>query len=119
MKPKYNLSKNFFYAIDGVKELFKETAFIIEIFAFLIATAILVLLPYPLWAKIFMFASLFIPLLAEALNTAIEKVVDLVTDDYHILAKHAKDIAAFAVMVSIFITIFVWFGFIVYFGRIL
>lgn len=117
MKPKYNLIKNFFYAIDGVKELFKETAFKIELFSFIIAIIILIILPYPLWAKTFMFTSLFIPLLAEALNTAIEKVVDLITDDYHILAKHAKDIAAFGVMLSIFITIFIWLGFIVYFWK--
>lgn len=39
----------------------------------------------------------------EAVNTAIECVVDLVTMDYHELAKQAKDIAAFSVMlVSIF-----------------
>ena len=37
---------------------------------------------------------------AELINTAIEKVVDLVTDDYHELAKQAKDIAAGAVLVT-------------------
>ncbi len=116
MKPKYSLVKNFFYAVDGSKELFKESAFKLEVTAFILATIILFLLPYPLWGKLFMFASLFIPLLAEALNTAIEKVVDLITDEYHILAKHAKDIAAFGVLLSIFITLFIWLGFITYFS---
>ena len=116
MKPKYSLVKNFFYAVDGCKELFNESAFKLEISAFIIATIILLLLPYPLWGKLFMFASLFIPLIAEAMNTAIEKVVDLVTDEYHILAKHAKDIAAFGVLLSIFITLFIWLGFITYFS---
>lgn len=37
---------------------------------------------------------------AELINTAIEVLVDLVTDDYHILAKRAKDIAAGAVLVT-------------------
>ena len=37
---------------------------------------------------------------AELMNTAIETVVDLVTDDYHELAKRAKDIAAGAVLVT-------------------
>ncbi len=36
---------------------------------------------------------------AECVNTAIESVVDLVSPDYHILAKHAKDAAAGAVLV--------------------
>ena len=37
---------------------------------------------------------------AELINTAIEKAVDLVTDEYHELAKLAKDIAAGAVLVT-------------------
>jgi len=115
MKPKYNLKKNFLYAVDGLKELSNEMAFRIESMFFIIFTIVLFILPYPIWAKIFMFASLFIPLLIEALNTAIEKVVDLVSPEYHILAKHAKDIAASAVMLSIFMTIVIWLGFIVYF----
>ncbi|WHY65751.1 diacylglycerol kinase family protein [Neobacillus sp. SuZ13] len=35
----------------------------------------------------------------EMVNTAIERVVDLVTDEYHFLAKQAKDLAAGAVLV--------------------
>lgn len=114
MKPKYNIYKNFFYAIDGAKELFKESSFKIEITAFVLATIVLLFLPYPIWAKLFMFASLFAPLIAEALNTAIEKIVDMTTPEYHILAKHAKDIAAFGVFMSIFIPITVWLAFVVY-----
>ncbi len=39
-------------------------------------------------------------LFAELMNTAIEAVVDLVTDDYHELAKRAKDVAAGAVLIT-------------------
>ncbi len=39
-------------------------------------------------------------LIAELLNTALETVVDLVTTDYHPLAKVAKDVAAGAVLVA-------------------
>jgi len=35
----------------------------------------------------------------KLMNTAVEKVVDLVSPEYHILAKHAKDAAAAAVLV--------------------
>ena len=35
----------------------------------------------------------------ECVNTSIEAVVDLVSPEYHILAKHAKDCAAGAVLV--------------------
>lgn len=39
-------------------------------------------------------------LVAEALNTAIETVVDLVSPEYNTLAGHAKDIAAGAVLLA-------------------
>ncbi|MDD2697511.1 MAG: diacylglycerol kinase [Arcobacteraceae bacterium] len=115
MKPKYSIKNNFLYAIDGLKELYKEKAFKIELVFFFLFSIVLFFLPYPLWSKIFLFASLFLPLFAEAFNTSIEKVVDLVSDDYHILAKHAKDIAAFGVAISIMITFLIWVGFVVYF----
>ena len=35
----------------------------------------------------------------EAINTAVEYVVDLCTKEYNILAKYAKDIAAFSVLI--------------------
>ncbi len=47
-------------------------------------------------------------LLTELLNSAIEAVVDLVSTDYHELAKKAKDSASAAVFVSILLTIFMW-----------
>lgn len=115
MKPKYSIKNNFSYAIDGLKELWKEKAFKIELSFFLLFTLALFFLPYPLWSKCFLFATLFLPLIAEAFNTSIEKVVDLVSDDYHLLAKHAKDIAAFGVVISIVITFLIWLGFVVYF----
>jgi diacylglycerol kinase (ATP) len=39
-------------------------------------------------------------LFAELINTALEVVVDLVSPDYHLLAKRAKDVAAGAVLLS-------------------
>lgn len=39
-------------------------------------------------------------LVAEALNTAIERVVDLVSPEYNTLAGHAKDIAAGGVLLA-------------------
>jgi diacylglycerol kinase len=39
-------------------------------------------------------------LVAETINTALEQVVDLLTDKYHLNAKHAKDVAAGMVLVA-------------------
>jgi len=55
-----------------------------------------------------LFLSLFIPVLAEVANSALERVVDLVTMDYHILAKQAKDAGATLVLLSLIVTILIW-----------
>jgi len=44
--------------------------------------------------------TIFMVLAAETTNTAIEKTVDLVTDDHHHLARMAKDMAAGAVLLT-------------------
>lgn len=115
MKPPYSIKKNFFYAVSGCKEMFKENAFKIEIIFFIFFTVVVYFLPFENWCKIVLFTTLFLPLLAETFNTAIEKTVDLVTDDFHPLAKQAKDIAAFGVVISIMITFFIWIAFFVYY----
>jgi diacylglycerol kinase (ATP) len=53
-------------------------------------------------------------LVAEMFNTAVEAVVDLVTQTYHPLAKFAKDIAAGAVLIAVVNAFIV--GFLLFFG---
>jgi len=115
MKPKYSFFKNFSYALCGGKEMFLERAFQIEFCFFMVLQIFLIFITIPIWAKLFLSASLFIPLLLESINTAIEKVVDLASPDYHILAKHAKDMASFAVFLSIVITLLLWLSTLIYF----
>ena len=47
-------------------------------------------------------------LLAEAINSAIERVVDLVTLEHHQMAGRAKDVGSTIVFISIFIFIITW-----------
>ena len=46
-------------------------------------------------------------LVCEMINTAIEYVTDLVTEEYRILAKHIKNISAGAVLVSSIIAVII------------
>ncbi len=46
-------------------------------------------------------------LMAEAFNTAIEIDIDLTSPDFHPYAKDTKDVAAGAVLISVFISIIV------------
>lgn len=52
----------------------------------------------------------------EILNTAVERVVDLVTEEYHPLAKQAKDLAAGAVFVYALTVVII--GIIIFLPRI-
>lgn len=44
--------------------------------------------------------TIFLVLVTETVNTAVEKTVDLVTSEYHPLARLAKNVAAGAVLLS-------------------
>ncbi len=52
-------------------------------------------------------------IIAEMINTSIEMAIDLITDQYHIFAKIAKNVAAGAVLISainsIFVAYFIFF----------
>ncbi len=114
-QPKYSLFKNAKYAIDGLIEAFQsETSFKIEVYAFLIFTIVIWLLPITILSKIIMQTAMLIPLITELLNSAVERVVDLVTKEIHPLAKHAKDAGAAAVLLSLIMTLGIWCAVLVY-----
>ena len=86
------------YSMNGAARLWREAAFRQEVIA---AFAVLVLFAVtgaPLWAFVG-FAILALMVLAtEALNTALEEVVDHLSPDWSAFAEHAKDLGSFAVM---------------------
>ncbi|MCD5414009.1 MAG: diacylglycerol kinase [Clostridiales bacterium] len=49
---------------------------------------------------IILFLTISLVVITEMINTAIEKTIDLITDDYHEFAKIAKNVAAGAVLIS-------------------
>ena len=53
--------------------------------------------------------TIMVVLVAETVNTAIESVVDLLTDKYHLDARRAKDVSAGMVLVAVVFSIFVGF----------
>ncbi|OYD07672.1 diacylglycerol kinase family protein [Paludifilum halophilum] len=70
---------------------------------FLTALGVLLLsLYFPLnkWEVLLLFLCILLVLVAELFNTAVEAVVDMVTEGFHPLAKVAKDVAAGAVFLS-------------------
>lgn len=103
-KPKVNQIQtrinSFKYAFKGIADLFK-TQINARIHAFFMVLVILGGFFFNI-SKIewlICVISIAMVLAAEAMNTALEYVVDLVSPEYHELAGKAKDVAAAAVLI--------------------
>jgi len=108
-KPKHSLFKNGIYALEGLLDIVKnETSFKWQLFMLFSMGTVAWLLPISFAHSSILFLSLFIPVLAEVTNSALERVVDLVTKEYHILAKQAKDAGASLVLLSLVVTALIW-----------
>ena len=104
-KPKHSLFRNGGYAVEGFIDIVKnETSFKWQLLMLFVMGTTAWMLPISFSHSSIIFLSLFIPILAEVANSAIERVVDLVTQDYHILAKQAKDVGATMVLLSLILT---------------
>jgi diacylglycerol kinase (ATP) len=85
-----------------------ETAFRQELSAFV------VLLPLALWLggstveRVLLAAPLFLVLIVELLNTALESAVDRLGTQFNTYAKAAKDAGSAAVFVSLLLVLFTW-----------
>ncbi len=108
-QPKYSIWKNAGYAFEGFMEVFKnETAFKIEVSIAVVVWILLIFAPFALIAKAVLALSLFPVLISELANSAIERVVDLASPEYHKLAKYAKDAASAMVLFSVTFTLLIW-----------
>lgn len=93
-------SKSVGHALDGIEyAINKERNIKLEIlFAIIVSVAgFLLNISLTEWVVIILVISMVLSL--ELVNTAIERCVDLVTKDYHELAKAAKDVSAGAVLI--------------------
>ncbi len=108
-QPKYNFFKNTTYALKGFLDLIQnETSFKIELIIAIILIPIILILDVTLVEKALMFITLMGMLIAEATNSAIERVVDLVTLEYHDMAGRAKDVGSTVVFLSIIVFVVTW-----------
>ncbi len=101
--------KAFGFAWLGYIAAFKhEAAFRQELLAVIVMTPLAIIFA-PGWLEMaLLIGSLFLVVIVELLNSAIEAVVDRVGDDYHHLAGRAKDMAAAAVLTSILSAGAIW-----------
>ena len=99
--PRNTFIKSFVFAFQGILYVLRTQRNMRVHFAagILVIIAGLVLgVSAPEWAALLAIMALVYAL--EMLNTVVEAIVDLVTQEYHPLAKVAKDVAAGAVLVA-------------------
>ena len=99
------LLKSFNFSINGVKILLKEQNFVIHLFALfvVILVAIYLELNYLEWIVLLLTCGFVISL--EAMNTAIEKMCDLISKEKNKEIKTIKDISAASVLIQALISI--------------
>lgn len=108
-QPKYHIFKNTTYALQGLKDIINsEKSFKLELIIFFISLPIIFFIDTSITNKILLFASIGLILLTEAINSSVERVVDLVTLEHAELAGKAKDAGSAAVFISIMIALTTW-----------
>ena len=108
-KPKFSLFKNITYALEGGKAVLRsEKSFKAQLCVIAIIGVFLLFINISTISKLILFFSTWLILIAEAFNSAIERVVDLTTQEYHQLAKEAKDIGSFGVLLTFIFIVSIW-----------
>lgn len=91
----------FFYSLDGLIATFnEEMAFKIVLLQATMFCVLMVTLPFTYMQQAFLLLSIALTLIVELINTALENIVDLITTDWHISAKKAKDMGSAAQLVA-------------------
>ena len=108
-QPKYHFFKNSSYALKGLRDIvLNETSFKIELLVAVLLFPVIFWVNVELSYKLLMFISLMGMLIAETINSAIERVTDLVTLEHHDMAGRAKDAGSAIVFLSIVVFVVVW-----------
>jgi diacylglycerol kinase (ATP) len=96
-------------ALQGLRSAWQhEEAFRQEVLIAAFAIPIALFLPASMLGKALMIASIFLVLIVELLNSALESAVDHTSLEHHLLAKRAKDMASAAVLLSIVNALVIW-----------
>ena len=100
-KTRQGIIKAFNAAIEGIIYTFKfERNMKIHYFLAVVVLTASLFLGLKRLEMILLVFAISLVVIAEMFNTAIEKTIDMITDEYHVLAKIAKDVAAGGVVVT-------------------
>ncbi len=104
------------YALDGFRAALKhEPSFREDMIFVAVLTPVAIILPVNAISTVVMLFSLFLIIITELINSAIEWTIDDISLEKRPFAKRAKDMASAAVFIA-FINCFVVWGIITYFN---
>ncbi len=101
--------KAFFFSIAGLKSAWKHEAAVRQEVGLLV-----IFIPCALWltddaiSRALLIGSLFLILIVELINSAIEAVVDRIGPEIHELSGRAKDIGSAAVLIALLSSCIIW-----------
>jgi diacylglycerol kinase (ATP) len=99
----------FGYSLDGLKAAYKnEDAFRQEVLLAAVLIPLTFVLEHSTMGRAMMLGSVFLVIIVELLNSAVEATVDRISLENHLLAKRAKDIGSAAVLLSLVNLAAVW-----------
>ncbi len=98
----------FGYSIEGIKAGWGEAAFRTEIIITAFALPFAFIITQDTSERTILIGSLFLVLIVELLNTAVEVAINRISTEIHPLSKKAKDIASAAVFLSLANALIIW-----------
>ncbi len=114
---KRNLIESFNYAVSGIIIALKtEKNMRIHYLIALLVIGLSLLFDFSRTEFLLLLFAISLVVVAEMINTALERVVDLITNEYHPLARLVKDVAAGAVLIAAINSIVV--GYLLFFDRL-
>lgn len=123
MKPNKEKSKvaaiinSFNYAVEGIiYALKKEKNMKIHFFMGFVVLLLSLFFNFSRIEMLMLFFTISLVIITEMINTAVEKIVDMYTEDFHPLAKISKDVAAGAVLIASINALIV--GYLLFFDRV-
>lgn len=97
------------YSLQGLKSAFKhEAAFRQELLLAAIFIPLACYLDVSQIERLLLIAPIFLVIITEIINSAIEAVVDRIGSEHHELAGRAKDLGSAAVLVALILCAYIW-----------
>ena len=103
------LFNNLLNSLNGLKIVFKEYSFILELILGIFLIPYIFLSNIDFTHKIILFVLYFILLTFEILNTSIEKLCDKITKEHDLDIKNIKDLSSAAVFLILLILVVTFF----------